>query len=230
MDGSTIDSIPHSEEAPNPYDDYENQIYEVEEPHYGYDEQSIPIPDPEIVQMDASTLDSIPTVEEVDSIDPLLHQETPPEVGFGYDYIPPLEVDSIVHPDVLPMDDTTSISIPSFEDVDSIPSQTSEEMEMPLDSTPDTIPTVEDVDIIVQPDVLPMDDTTSDSIPSFEDVDSIPTQSSEEMEMPLDSTPDTTPTVEDVDIIVQPDVLPMDDTTSISIPSFEEVESIPTQS
>ena len=128
------------------------------------------------------------------------------------------------------MDDTTSISIPSFEDVDSIPSQTSEEMEMPLDSTPDTIPTVEDVDIIVQPDVLPMDDTTSDSIPSFEDVDSIPTQSSEEMEMPLDSTPDTTPTVEDVDIIVQPDVLPMDDTTSLSIPSFEDVESIPTQS
>ena len=64
LDDSTIDSIPHSEEAPNPYDDYGNYIYEVDEPHYDYDEQLIPIPDPEVIQMDGSTIDSIPQSEE----------------------------------------------------------------------------------------------------------------------------------------------------------------------
>ena len=71
-----------------------------------------------------------------------------------------------------------------------------------------------------------MDESTLDSIPTNEEVDSIPPQSSEEMEIPLESTIDIIPTVEEVETIVHPEVLPMDDTTNDSIPNFE-TDSIP---
>ena len=69
MDESTIDSIPYSYGAPSPYNDYGNNIYEeVGLPNYDYDEQLIPIPEPDVIQMDDSTIDNVPTNEEVESI------------------------------------------------------------------------------------------------------------------------------------------------------------------
>jgi hypothetical protein len=83
-------------------------------------------------------------------------------------------------------------------------------MEIPLESTIDIIPTVEEVETIVHPEVLPMDDTTNDSIPNFE-TDSIPSLP-EEMMIPS-----------------LPQEIQMEDLTQDIIPPIEEVPSEPSE-